>query len=107
LGAAIVAADRPFDQVARLQALERAGRGGAVERDIGGQRGLVGDPAHRERRQQAVLQRGDFEVRAFCWNSAAWIWCSRRIRNPGRWLSGQAGTPVPFVLIPVCLFGIG
>ena len=56
--------NRAVDKVTRLQPLQRAGRSGAIERDIRRQRALVGGSALRQSRQQAILQRGDLEGRA-------------------------------------------
>jgi len=62
--AAVVRLDRPLDKAPCLQAFEGAGGRGSVEGDVGGQGGLIGGPAHGERRQKAILQWRDFEGRA-------------------------------------------
>lgn len=62
--AAVAGIDRPFDQLAGFQPLQRPGRGGAVQRDIRCQAGLVGGFAEGQRGKQAVLQRRDLEPAA-------------------------------------------
>jgi hypothetical protein len=57
--AAIVLIHRPFDETARGQPFDRAGRGRTIERNIGRQSRLISRFARRERREQAVLQRGN------------------------------------------------
>jgi hypothetical protein len=60
----VVLIDGAFDEIARGEALQRTGRRGPVQRDIGRQSGLIGGFPDCERRKQAVLQRRDLEAAA-------------------------------------------
>ena len=54
-------------------------------------RGLVGVPRTASAESRLYCSGVISKPAHFSWNSATWIWCSRRIRKPGRWSSGQDG----------------
>lgn len=61
---AVPVVDGALDEVAGRQSFKRPGCRRPVQRDIGGQCGLIGGFAHRKRRKQAVLQRRHLELAA-------------------------------------------
>ena len=81
--------DRTIDKATGLQSFKRPCCRRAIERDVRGQRRLIGGSPVASAVSRLYCSGVISKAAHFSWNKATWIWCSRRIRYPGRSSSGH------------------